>query len=81
MKKCAFGAFLGGALVGAAVALLLAPEKGEDTRRKIKNFIDKEVYDIEDTAEYIRDMAEEKIEEIAEAVDSAAKKVKRRVNG
>ncbi|MCQ2331599.1 MAG: YtxH domain-containing protein [Paludibacteraceae bacterium] len=30
-----FGWFLGGALVGAAVALLLAPESGEITREKI----------------------------------------------
>jgi gas vesicle protein len=29
-------AFLGGALVGCAAAVLFAPEKGEDTREKIK---------------------------------------------
>lgn len=39
------GAFLGGALAGAAIGLLAAPEKGEDTRKKltgaVKDFCDK----------------------------------------
>lgn len=32
-------AFLGGAAVGAVVALLLAPEKGEDTRARIAAYL------------------------------------------
>ncbi|MDE5745178.1 MAG: YtxH domain-containing protein [Paramuribaculum sp.] len=34
-------AFIGGAIVGAGAALLLAPEKGETTRRKIKEILQK----------------------------------------
>lgn len=33
--------FIGGAAVGAALGLLLAPEKGEDQRRKIKDALAK----------------------------------------
>lgn len=34
-------AFIGGAVVGAAAGLLLAPEKGEDTRKKVREALEK----------------------------------------
>ena len=41
MRNLGFvGAFLGGALAGAVIGLLMAPEKGEDTRGKISDAVD-----------------------------------------
>ena len=42
MKADNLFSFLGGALIGAAAAILFAPESGEETRKKIKESIDKE---------------------------------------
>ena len=41
MKSLGYlGAFFGGAIAGAVIGLLLAPEKGEDTRVKITGAVD-----------------------------------------
>lgn len=41
MKTISYiGTFLSGAIAGAAIGLLLAPEKGKDTRSKINNVVE-----------------------------------------
>ena len=42
-------AFLGGAIVGCASALLFAPEKGEDLRTRIANMLKKKGVKISDS--------------------------------
>lgn len=39
-------AFIGGAIVGAAAAILFAPDNGTETRKKIKETLDKEYQNI-----------------------------------
>ena len=41
MKSLGYvGAFLGGAIAGAVIGLLVEPEKGKDTRSKISDTVD-----------------------------------------
>ena len=48
MKSDNLFSFLGGVLVGAAVAILFAPESGEETRKKIKGTFDKEYQNLKE---------------------------------
>lgn len=73
-------AFLGGAVAGAAIALLLAPEKGEVTRRKIKGMVDHGIEEAEERIRSVRgkvsrgvDKAEEKAQEVRRKANRATR--------
>jgi len=70
MKSLGYlGAFLGGAVAGAVIGLLVAPEKGADTRSKITGAVDDfmKKHDIKLSRKQVSDLVDE-IEEAAPEV-------------
>lgn len=65
MSCCKVGIFVTGALVGAAAALLFAPEKGEDTRERIRKAIKRCGVKLGTCQDEIEAIADELAEEIA----------------
>ena len=56
-------AFLGGAVVGCATAILFAPENGSDLRKRIKEILKKRGIDFTD------DEVEELVEQISASIE------------
>jgi gas vesicle protein len=81
-EECGFGAscvllsFLLGGLVGAGLALLLAPGAGVDTRRKIKEFTDEFKGKAADYADQAKDKAFTYAGQAKEMVSSGLDKAK-----
>jgi len=64
------GLFLTGAAVGAAVALVLAPKTGAQTRREIRKFSKKTKDQIDNLQSDIRDEVTERYEQVLEVFDN-----------
>jgi gas vesicle protein len=66
--KQAAGCLLAGAMVGAAVALLYAPQSGVRTRRDIRRLGEDTVDRLDDLQESMRDQAAEWVADLSEVV-------------
>ena len=72
MKQLSYiGAFIGGAIAGSALGILLAPEKGTDTRTRISDTVNDfckkhnlkiSRKDVEDLVDDIKDATEEALD-------------------
>lgn len=79
MKQSNIYAFLSGALIGGALALLFAPDKGSETRRKISTKV-KEGSDytkeqIEHLLGYLRGKAADGVEDLEEEIEELEDKL------
>lgn len=71
MKTLAyFGAFISGAIAGTAIGLLLAPEKGEDTRTRIYGAVDE--FCKKHNIKLNRNEVDEFVDDIKEAAEEIA---------
>lgn len=74
MSKRGLGKFVVGAGIGAALGLLFAPKKGEETRAQLKQMFEDLMNKVKSIdAEDVKVTVEEKIEELKEGLDSLNK--------
>ena len=72
--------FLLGGMVGAGIAILLAPQSGRETREKIKELAETVKEKIVSSVESAKDILEEKKSVISAAVEAGKEAYKKEVN-
>jgi gas vesicle protein len=72
--------FLLGGIVGAGIAILLAPRSGRETREKIKELAETVKEKIAASVESAKDILEEKKSVISAAVEAGKEAYKKEVN-
>ncbi|MBR1928018.1 MAG: YtxH domain-containing protein [Bacteroidales bacterium] len=78
MKGDSFFALIAGAAAGLTLGLLFAPEKGEETRRKVKVAAAEGWDEFVDATDEGLDRAKEAFEDVKEGADSATSRLRAR---
>ena len=73
--------FLTGAAIGAGLALLFAPQSGEETRKQIKDVTDKVSDEVKGNYEKVASEAQKAIEQVKTASDKAIGQIKTFIEG
>ena len=75
-RNSGFGAFLGGAIVGAVVALLYAPKTGEETKAEIRDRVKQLRDEAEDRLHLMRDDVEDRYHRVRDDVEDRVERVR-----
>ncbi|MDR0291206.1 MAG: YtxH domain-containing protein [Elusimicrobium sp.] len=73
------GAFIIGGIIGAAAGILLAPEKGEDTREKLKEWAEDTWADKKENLEAMKEQIEKKLAKKKKELGKKLSKVKEEI--
>ena len=73
--------FLAGAAIGAGLALLFAPQSGEETRKKVKEFSGKVTDEVKEGYEKVSSEAKKAIEQVKHTAEKAVDNVKAFIDG
>lgn len=76
-----FVTFLTGAAIGAGLALLFAPQSGEETRKKIKDMGDKVSDEVKDNYDKVSKETQKAIQTVKETSDKALVQIKSFIEG
>lgn len=73
--------FLTGAAIGAGLALLFAPQTGEETRKKIKDMSEKVTEDAKEHYEKLHKEAQKAVESVKSTSEKAVSQIKQFIDG
>ncbi len=72
-----FGGMIAGAIVGAAAALLFAPQKGSETRDQLKNKLNELEKEMQNTKDKLKVKGGELKEELKEKIHNIEQKIEK----